>query len=116
IKGHLTVRSYTSESGIIKGATVVRRGELELSGISKGDITVHKGARFVLTGMVNGTVNNLGGNVEIEGVLDHLHTTGGQVVIGGTVGSVSGPGRASYKKGAVVGGVPLEKAIQKAGK
>lgn len=77
IKGHLTVRSYTSEAGIIEGATVLKGGELDLSGISNGDIAVHKGARLRLTGIVNGTVNNLGGNVEVEGTLNHLHTIGG---------------------------------------
>lgn len=116
IKSHLTVRSYTAESGIITGANVLKGGELALSGMSNGDITVHEGGRLVLTGIVNGTVKNLGGSVEIEGTLEHLHTTGGSVLIGGTVGSVSGPGSISYKKGAVVGGVPLQKAINTRGK
>ena len=81
-----------------------------------GDIAVHEGARLRLTGVVNGTVNNLGGNVEVEGTLNHLHTIGGKVVIGGSVGRVSGRGLASYKKGAIVGGVPVNKATRKAGK
>ena len=116
IKGKLTVRSYTSEGGIIEGATILKGGELDLRGISNGDITVYEGARLRLTGIVNGTVSNLGGNVEVEGMLEHLHTTGGEVVIGGSVGSVSGNGPASYKKGAVVGGVPVEKAVRRVGK
>jgi hypothetical protein len=113
IKGHLTVRTYISESGIIDGATVLNGGELDLSGISNGNITVHEGARLRMSGVVNGTVTNLGGNIEIEGTLDHLHTTGGEVVIGGSVGSISGSGSVSYKKGAVVGGVPFKKAVRK---
>lgn len=115
VKGHITVRSSTSQNGIIEGATVLKNRELHLSGISNGDITVHRGGRFVLTGVVNGTVRNLGGKVKIEGMLDHLHTTGGQVVIAGNVGSVSGTGPIEYKKGAVVGGVPIEKNVQKVG-
>jgi len=115
IKGHITVRSSTSQSGIIEGATVLKNGDLHLSGISNGDITVHRGGRFVLTGVVNGTVRNLGGKVEIEGMLDHLHTTGGQVIIAGNVGGVSGTGPIEYKKGAVVGGAPIEKNVQKVG-
>ena len=116
IKGHLNIRSYTSETGIIGGATVVRGGDLALSGIANGDITVQKGAHLILTGIVNGTVNNLGGNVEIEGILEHLQSTGGQVLVGGTVGRVSGLGPVRYKNGAVVGAVPFEKAVRKAGK
>lgn len=110
IKGHLTVRSYVSESGIIAGADVLKSGELLLSGVSNGDITVYEGGRLVLTGIVNGTVKNLGGRVDIEGILDHLHTTGGPVVVGGNVGSISGPGPVSYRNGAVVGGSPIDRA------
>ena len=116
IKGHLTVRAYTAESGIIAGANVLKGGELALSGMSNGDITVHEGGRLVVTGIVDGTVKNLGGSVEIEGMLEHLHTVGGSVLIGGTVGTVSGPGPISYKKGAVVGGVPLQKPTNTRGK
>jgi hypothetical protein len=116
IKRHLTVRSYTFESGIIEGATVLRGGQLVLSGISNGDITIHEGARLLLTGIVNGTVNNLGGSVEIEGSLEHLRTTGGQVLIGGIVGSISGPGPTTYKKGAVIGGAPVDEAVHERGK
>ena len=115
-KGHLTVRSYTSESAIIGGATVLKGGALELSGISNGDILVYRGGRLRLTGIVNGTVRNLGGNVEVEGILDRLYTSGGNVVVGGNVGSVSGDGPVHYKRGAVVGGIPIERAVRKNGK
>ena len=116
IKGRITVRSYISESGIIEGATILRDGELHLNGISNGDITVREGGRFILSGVVNGTVKNLGGNVEIEGLLDHLHTIGGQVIVGGNVDRISGSGPITYKRGSVVGGVPLEKTLSNAGK
>jgi hypothetical protein len=46
-------------------------------------------------------------------MLAHLHTIGGEVIVGGSVGSVSGDGAVRYKKGAVVGGVPLEKAVRR---
>ena len=114
-KSRLTVRSYTSEAAIIRGATILRGGVLDLSGVSNGDITVHQGGRLRLTGVVNGTVKNLGGAVEVEGMLNHLHTTGGQVTIGGNVGSVSGQGTVSYKKGSLLGGVPIEKTFRKSG-
>jgi hypothetical protein len=115
-RGHLTVRANTSEAAIIDGAIILKGGALELSGISNGDITVHHGGHLRLTGVVNGTVKNLGGNVEVEGMLNHLHTTGGKVIIGGSVGSVSGEGAVSYKKGSVIGGVPLDRAVRKGGK
>jgi hypothetical protein len=114
--GHLTVRARTSEAAIIDGAIILKGGALDLSGISNGDITVHRGGHLRLTGVVNGTVNNLGGSVEVEGVLNHLHTTGGKVIIGGNVGSISGEGVVSYKKGAVIGGVPLNRSVRKGGK
>jgi hypothetical protein len=40
-KGHLAVRSYTSEGANIDGATVQKGGVLELSGISNENIVVH---------------------------------------------------------------------------
>jgi hypothetical protein len=104
---YLTVRSYLSQTGIIGGATILSGGVLDLSGVSNGDVFVHEGGRFRLSGIVNGTVRNSGGTVEVEGMLTHLHTTGGDVVIGGTVGSLSGEGEVTFKEGAVVGGVPV---------
>lgn len=61
-------------------------------------------------------MRNLGGNVEVEGILGSLYTSGGNVAVRGNVGSVSGGGPVSYKKGAVIGGIPLEKAVRKGGK
>jgi hypothetical protein len=72
-----------------------------------GIFFVHEGGRLQLSGIVNGTVRNLGGSVEVEGILNHLHTTGGDVVVGGNVGSVSGEGGITFKEGAVIGGVPV---------
>jgi hypothetical protein len=104
---YLTVRSYISQTGIIGGATILKGGVLDLRGVSNGDISVYEGGRLRLSGIVNGTVRNLGGSVEVEGILNHLHTTGGDVVVGGNVGSVSGEGEVIFKEGAVIGGVPV---------
>lgn len=108
IKDRITVRSSSTQSGIIKGAVILKDGHLYLSGISNGDITVRRGGHLMLTGVVNGSVNNLGGLVEIEGMLDHLHNDGGQAIIAGSVGSVTGTGSIEYRKGAVIGGVPID--------
>jgi hypothetical protein len=105
---YLTVRSYISQTGIIGGATILNGGVLDLSGVSNGDISVNEGGRLRLSGIVNGTVKNLGGSVEVEGILNHLHTTGGDVVVGGNVGSISGEGEVKFKEEAVIGGVPVD--------
>jgi hypothetical protein len=104
---YLTVRSHISRTGIIAGATILKGGVLDLSGVSNGDISVHEGGRLRLRGIVNGTVRNSGGSVEVEGILNHLHTTRGHVVIGGNVRSLSGDGEVTFKEGAVIGGVPV---------
>jgi hypothetical protein len=104
---YLTVRSYISQTGIIAGATILKGGVLDLNGVSNGDISVYEGGRLRLNGIVNGTVRNLGGSVEVEGILNHLHTTGGDVVVGGGVGSLSGEGQVTFKQKAVIGGVPV---------
>lgn len=114
--GHLTIRSDRSESAIIDGATILRGGTLHLSGVSNGDILVHRGASLRLTGVVNGTIKNEGGTVEVEGLASRVHTNGGNVVIGGNVGSVSGEGTVTYKRGALIGGVPVEKTVRTKGK
>jgi len=105
---YLTVRSYLSQTGTIGGATILKGGVLDLRGVSNGDISVYQGGYLRLSGIVNGTVRNLGGSVDLEGILDHLYTTGGDVVIGGNVGSVSGEGEVTFKEGAVIGGVPVK--------
>lgn len=115
-KGHLTIRSDRSESAIINGATILRGGTLHLSGVSNGDILVHRGASLRLTGVVNGTIKNEGGTVEVEGLASRVQTIGGNVVIGGNVGSVSGEGTVTYKRGAFIGGVPVEKTVRTTGK
>jgi hypothetical protein len=111
-KKALKVRGQAAESAIIEGATVFPGGSLSLSGISNGDIIVNKGGTLYVSGVVNGTVKNLGGAVEIEGSVQEVQTNGGRVVIGGTVGTVNGSGPVTYKKGAVVGGVPTTKTTR----
>lgn len=114
-KQPLQVRSASSESGIVGGATVFADGSLHLSGISNGDITVHKMGRLFLAGVVNGTVRNLGGTVEVEGILDSLFTTGGEVKVGGTIGSVSGPGAVVFRRGSVLNGTPFDSETRRSG-
>jgi hypothetical protein len=114
-KPPLQIRGVRAESGIVAGATVFGGGSLHLSGISNGDITIQKDGRLILTGVVNGTVRNLGGTAEIEGALDFLFTTGGKVVVAGTVGSVAGPGAVTFRRGSVLGGTPFESETQRSG-
>jgi hypothetical protein len=102
----LAVHSKAIESGIISGATIFQGGDLEFRGLAMGDIIVHKGGRLLVSGIVNATVTNLGGRVEIEGMVDHVHAERGEVIIGGNVSGVSGGGTVKYKKGAVIGGIP----------
>jgi hypothetical protein len=111
-KAPLNVRSSVFESDIVAGATVHSGGSLHLSGVSNGDIVVKRGGRLLVTGVVNGAVRNNGGVVEIEGIVAHLSSDGGTATIGGQVGSFSGTGPARSKKGAVLQGVPLERAAR----
>ncbi len=114
-KPALQVRSASSASGIGGGATVFADGSLYLSGISNGDITVYRKGRLFLSGIVNGTVRNLGGVVEVDGILDSLFTTGGEVTVGGTIGSVSGPGAVVFRRGSVLGGTPFDSETRRSG-
>lgn len=101
--GPIKVKKFRDEAGIISGATIFAGGHLELSGISEGTITVNKGGRLVITGQADNIINY--GSVDIEGQVGHLHNLG-LASIGGTVDSLSGKGKVTYRKGAVVGGVP----------
>jgi hypothetical protein len=111
-KAALNVRSYVTEGAIVAGATVYFGGSLYLSGISGGDIIVKKGGRLLVSGIVNGTVRNDGGIVEIEGIIEHLVSNGGSAVVGGQVGGVSGEGPVIFKKGSVLQGNPLERELR----
>ncbi len=107
-KGHLTVTSVVHESGIIEGATIRNGGVLNLSGMSTGDIIVSRGGELNVSGIVNGTIMNNGGSVEVEGIAQRILTKSGRVTIGGIVEGVTGWGAVVYRKGAVVGGAPVE--------
>jgi len=106
-KRSFEVRTSVHESSIISGAIVHSGGFLRLSGISNGDIVVNQGGRLEVTGVVNGTVHNLGGKVEIEGIVERLHSSEGKAVVGGQVGIFNGTGPATFKKGAILQGQPL---------
>lgn len=114
-KPHLNVRGSKTESAIVSGATVYAGGYLHLSGVSGSDITVHKGGRLLVSGVVNATIHNLGGQVEVEGIVDSLVTVGGKVIIGGSVGAVSGSGAIMFRRGSVLGGVPFEQQTHRSG-
>jgi len=105
-KRYLSVTKSVFESGVISGATVKRGGALELSGVSNGSIVVEKGGSLTVNGVVNGDIINKGGRIVVEGTAGHIETTGGTVIIGGSVDRVSGNGLIKYRKGAVVGGIP----------
>jgi hypothetical protein len=104
----LDVKSYQSVSGIIAGAQIRSGGTLYLSGISNGPITVDKSGRLVLTGIANDSITNNGGDVEIEGQAAYVVANSGQTTISGIVAAVYGSGQVTFKKGAVVGGKPVE--------
>jgi hypothetical protein len=108
----LNVRSHVTESAIVSGATVHSGGSLHLSGISNGDIVVKRGGRLSVTGVVNATVRNEGGTVEIEGMVGSFVSNGGQATVGGQVGNFSGKGPVTFKKGAVLQGAPLEQTLR----
>ncbi len=101
----LKVSSYISEGGIINGAKIYTGGTLYLSGISNSDITVAKGGKLTVTGIVNATIINNGGIVKIEGDVSSLIAKGGKTIIGGIVSHVSGNAKVIYKPGAVISGV-----------
>jgi len=107
-KGNIKVSSYVSESGIIEGARILPGGTLFLSGICNGDIVVSKSGKVTVTGSVNGTIINNGGTVEIEGDVSAVVANYGSTTISGTVAHITGKGKVSYRKGAVIGGKPVE--------
>ncbi len=113
---HLEIRDARSEGGISAGATVYAGGSYSLSGVSNGDIVVHRGGRLFVSGIVNGQIRNLGGAVELEGSARSLLTIGGEVVVGGTVGTVAGPGAVHFRTGSVLGGVPFQESAVIGGK
>lgn len=102
LKGLMVISSDETVPGIISGARVRPGGSMYLTGISKGDILVERGGSLMVKGMVNGTVINHGGRVEIDGKVDSLNAVGGVSKIGGIVSSVSGQGKVLYKRGAII--------------
>jgi hypothetical protein len=103
----LSVKSSITESAIVAGAIVHNGGYLTLNGVSTGDIHVRKGGSLVVYGVVSGTVNNAGGNIDISGIVNHLHSTGGQAIVTGQVGSFSGQGLVHFKKNSILQGQPI---------
>jgi len=99
------IRNYREVSSIINTAHVGFGGTLKLTGICNGDITVDKGGKLVMSGVVNGTIINKGGFVEVSGQANVVMSISGETVIAGVVDRVSqSDGRVHYKSNAVVGG------------
>jgi hypothetical protein len=98
----LDVRTSVVAANIIKGATIHPGGALTLTGISQGDIVVHRGGRLKVSGTVDGTVRNDGGHVEITGIVAHLISSGGTVTVRGIVKRHGGSGPITFTKNSVL--------------
>lgn len=73
IEGPFSVEEDLLFGGMITVGATVRAGKLlDLVGMITGDLDVERGARAIIRGMVNGTVRNHGGYVEISGAVDEV--------------------------------------------
>ena len=99
----MVISSEKSVPGIISGARVRPGGSMYLTGICKGDIAVEKNGRLIVKGIVNGTVTNYGGLVEIDGKVDTVNAINGVTRIGGIASLIKGQGKVVYKAGAITG-------------
>lgn len=102
----LNVSGNESASNIISGANIKSGGSLFLSGISEGDITVEKGGKLTVTGIVSGRVTNKGGKVNIDGKVDSLYIESGDTEVSGIVDYTPHRNKLITNKGAVVNGIP----------
>ena len=98
----LDIKSNISKSGIIGGAIIRSGGNLDLQGISNGDITVSQGGSLSIHGNVNGEVINHGGNVTITGHVNKLTNVYGKVFVYGIVDISTG--NIDFKKGSIING------------
>ena len=98
----LDVKSKITNSGIINGAIIRSGGNLELHGISNGNITIMQGGFISIYGKVNGEVINKGGNVTITGHVNKLTNLFGKVLVDGIVDYSTGT--IEFKKGSIVNG------------
>lgn len=55
---------------ITDGVTVSENTTFQVCGQITGDLTALHGANVIISGMVNGTIKNLGGKVSISGIVD----------------------------------------------
>ncbi len=76
IHGGLTVTDEMRFGGLIDGNVTVRPGgNFILGGIVTGDLTVEPGGELTVHGMVKGNIRNLGGKVNVTGIVDgHILT------------------------------------------
>ncbi len=102
-KSTLIVKSSITEVGVIGGAIIYNAGNLDLRGISNGDITVYEGGNLSVSGHVNATVINDGGTVDIKGHVKFLQGNSGNSSVEGFADHATG--RINLKKGSIVNGI-----------
>ena len=75
--GDLTLNEDLQLRGLISGTVTVPDGiHLEVDGMIAGDLIVQQGGRATIRGMVNGIVQNDGGEVDIFGMVDSVRDLG----------------------------------------
>ena len=99
----LTISSYETISGITKYIKILNGGNLNLSGISNGNIIIEKGGSLTISGMANSISNN-GGKLILSGTANRIYAKDGVTRISGIVNSLYGDGEIQLESGAVVNG------------
>jgi hypothetical protein len=104
------ITRHATEYGIIRGASVHSGAALVLHGISTGTVTVQKGGRLSVYGIVEDNVRNLGGRVTVHGIVKgSIISNGGRVRVHGIVEDrLLGHAKYHFQKGAVINGVPRQ--------
>lgn len=73
MEGPVSVEEDSFVHGIITAGATVRSGvTLHLQGMIIGDLTVERGGKAILHGIVTGTVHNDGGHISIFGVVEDV--------------------------------------------
>lgn len=76
-EGDLRLSEDLELLGMVTGTLTVPQGRyLDLKGTVKADLVIENGGRAVVRGKVDGTVRNLGGDVEILGMVGAVHDVG----------------------------------------
>jgi cytoskeletal protein CcmA (bactofilin family) len=70
VDGDITVDEDFVLNGAVSGnIVVISGGSLELNGTCEGDLTLEPDTTVRINGLVGGDIHNLGGKLEITGVL-----------------------------------------------